>query len=249
MKVSIITVSYNSQDTIEDTINSVLGQSYEDIEYIIVDGKSIDNTLNIVNKYNDKISNIISEEDSGIYDAMNKGIKAATGDIVGILNSDDLYENNEVISVVVKTIRDKEVDCCWGDLVYVNRYDTNKIIRNWKSSEYKKGLFKSGWMSPHPTFFVKRKIYEEFGLFDLDFPISADYEIMLRFLERWKIKGCYIPEILVKMREGGNSRPSFFNTIRANRECYRAQVKNGLKPNPLLIFKKPLSKIKQYLNR
>jgi glycosyltransferase len=249
MKISIITVSYNSQDTIEDTIKSVLGQSYKDIEYIIVDGKSTDNTLEIANKYKDRISNIISEPDSGIYDAMNKGIKAATGDIVGILNSDDLYENDEVVNAVVKTIRDKEVDCCWGDLVYVNKNDTDKIIRNWKSSKFEKGLFKIGWMPPHPTFFVKRKIYEEFGLFDLDFPISADYEIMLRVLEGHKIKGCYIPEVLVKMREGGNSRPSFLNTIRANKECYRAQVKNGLKPNPLLIFKKPLSKIKQYLNR
>jgi glycosyltransferase involved in cell wall biosynthesis len=246
MKVSIITVSYNSQNTIEDTIKSVLGQTYPDIEYIIVDGKSSDNTLNIVNKYKDKISNIISEEDSGIYDAMNKGIRAATGDIIGILNSDDLYENDEVVNAVVKTIRDKEVDCCWADLVYVGRDDTDKVIRNWKSSEYKKGLFKTGWMPPHPTFFVKNWVYEKYDIFDLNFPISADYEIMLRFLGRHQIKGCYIPEVLVKMREGGNSRPSFFNTIRANRECYRAQVKNGLKPNPFLIFKKPLSKLKQF---
>jgi glycosyltransferase involved in cell wall biosynthesis len=246
MKISIITVSYNSQDTIEDTIKSVLGQSYEDIEYIIVDGKSSDNTLDIVDKYKDKTSKIISEPDKGIYHAMNKGIRLATGDIVGILNSDDLYENYEVISVVVKTIRDKEVDCCWADLVYVNRFDTDKIIRNWESSEFKKGLFKSGWMPPHPTFFVKRKVYEKYGLFDLDFSISADYELMLRFLKKYKIRSCYISEVLVKMREGGNSRPSFLNTIRANKECYRAQIKNGLKPNPFLIFKKPLSKLKQF---
>ncbi|MCF7888335.1 MAG: glycosyltransferase [Candidatus Omnitrophica bacterium] len=248
MKISIITVSYNSQDTIEDTIRSVLAQSYKDIEYIIVDGRSSDNTLDIVDKYKDKISNIISEEDSGIYDAMNKGIRAATGDIVGILNSDDLYINTKAISTVVKTIKDKEVDCCWGDLVYVNKYNADKVIRYWKSSEFKEGLFKIGWMPPHPSFFVKREVYDKFGVFDLNFPISADYELMLRFLERHKIEGCYIPEILVKMREGGNSRPSLINTFRANRECHRAQRKNGLKLNSFLIIKKPLSKIKQFLN-
>jgi glycosyltransferase involved in cell wall biosynthesis len=200
MKVSIITVSYNSQDTIEDTINSVLAQSYKDIEYIIVNGKSTDNTLDIVNKYRDKISNIISEPDKGIYDAMNKGIRLATGDIVGILNSDDLYVDSKVISKIVKNIEKNKADCCWGNLVYVDKSDTNKIIRNWKSCEYKESLFKVGWAPPHPTFFVKKWIYEKYGLFDLNFPISADYEIMLRFLEKYKIKSCYIPEILVKMR-------------------------------------------------
>jgi glycosyltransferase len=177
---------------------------------------------------------------------MNKGIRLATGDIVGILNSDDLYENYEVISNVVKKIKDNGVDCCWGDLVYVDKEDTNKIIRYWKSSECKEGLFAKGWAPPHPSFFVKKEIYEKYGLFDLDFPISADYELMFRFLEKHKIKGCYIPEILVKMREGGNSRPFSLNMVKANFEFYKTWKKYGFRINTTFFLKRPLSKIKQF---
>jgi glycosyltransferase involved in cell wall biosynthesis len=246
MKVSIITVSYNSQDTIEDTIKSVLGQAYPGIEYIIVDGKSRDNTLEIIDKYKDKISNIISESDKGIYDAINKGIKAANGDIVGILNSDDLYADSEVIDKVVQAIRDSEADCCWGDLVYVNRNDTDKIIRNWKSSEFREGLFKTGWMPPHPTFFVKKWVYEKYGLFDLDLSTAADYEIMLRFLKKYKIKSCYVPKLLVKMRIGGRSNKNLRNMFRKSLEDYQAWKINDLKGNMITIFKKNIIKIPQF---
>ena len=247
MKISIITPTFNSAETIEDTIKSVLSQEYSDIEHIVVDGKSTDNTLDIIKRYEKKISKIISEPDRGVYDAMNKGINLATGEIVGILNSDDFYASDTAIVKVAEMINKRNADCCWGDLLYVDKKDKNKIIREWNSSEFKKGKFQKGWMPPHPTFFVRRKIYKKYGKFNLNFPISADYELMLRFLEKYKIKSCYVPQILVKMRIGGQSNKNLFNIIKGNVECYKAYKINGLKINFLRIFLKPLSKISQYL--
>jgi len=247
--VSIITTVLNSRETIEDTIKSVLNQYYPNIEHIIVDGGSIDGTIEVINKYRKKISKFISEKDKGIYDGMNKGIRMAGGEIIGILNSDDIYASDNVIEEVVKTMEESNADCCWGDLVYVDTKDTNKIIRYWKSSEYEPGKFRKGWMPPHPAFFVRKWVYEKYGTFNLNFPISADYELMLRFLEKYKIKTCYISQVMVKMRIGGQSNKSIINIIKANLECYRAWRLNGLKINPLRILLKPLFKIPQYFGR
>jgi len=247
--VSIITTVFNSKETIEDAIQSVLNQSYPNIEYIVVDGGSTDGTIEIINKYENKINKFVSEKDKGVYDGMNRGIKRATGDIIGILNSDDIYASNDVIERVVNEMAENNADCCWGDLVYVDAKNTDKVIRYWKSSEYKEGKFKKGWMPPHPTFFVKKWVYQKYGLFNLDFPISADYELMLRFLEKYKIRSCYIPQVLVKMRIGGQSNKSIKNIIKGNIECYRAWKINGLKANPLIFFFKPLSKVTQYFKR
>lgn len=250
MKVSIITTVFNNKKTVEDAIKSVLSQSYPNIEYIVIDGGSTDGTVDIINQYKDKIAKFISEKDKGVYDGMNKGIKMATGDIIGILNSDDVYASDKVIERVVIEMTEKNVDVCWGDLVYVDQKNTDKIIRYWKSSEYKKGKFKKGWMPPHPTFFVKKWVYKKYGYFNLDFPIAADYEIMLRFLEKYKVQSCYIPQILVKMRIGGQSNKSVKNIIKANIECYRAWKVNELKVNPLVpLVLKPLSKISQYFKK
>ena len=249
MKISIITPSFNSVEIIESAIKNVLSQDYPNIEYIIIDGGSTDGTLKVIDKYKNKIAKVVSEKDKGVYDGMNKGIKLATGDIIGILNSDDFYTSENVIKKVVRTMKEKNADCCWGDLVYVDKENTDKIIRNWKSSEYKEGKFKRGWHPPHPCFFVKKWVYEKYGLFNLDFPISADYELMLRLLEKHKIKSCYIPQILVKMRIGGQSNKSIKNIIKGNIECYRAWKINGLKANPLIFFFKPLSKVTQYFKR
>jgi glycosyltransferase len=227
MKVSIITPSFNSAKTIEETIKSVLGQSYKDIEYIIIDGGSKDKTLEIVNKYKDKISKIVSEPDKGIYDAMNKGVKLASGEVIGILNSDDLYADEKVIEEVVKTFENYKVQCVWGDLVYFTD-DPNKIIRIWRSSDYKEDLFEKGWVPPHPTFFVKKEVYEKYGYFRLDFPVAADYELMFRFLKKYKISGKYISKVLVKMRAGGNAN-KLKNIIKGNLECIRAWKINELK--------------------
>ncbi len=248
MKISIITPVFNRADTVEDCIRSVLNQRYNDIEYIIVDGGSTDGTLEVINKYRERISKIISEPDNGIYDAMNKGIKNSTGDVIGFLNSDDIYADENVISDVMKIFKNKNVDSVYGDLVYVDKYDTSKIIRMWKSGEYKKGSFKKGWMPPHPTFFVKREVYEKFGCFNLNFKIAADYELMLRFLEKNNISTFYLDRVLVKMRWGGNSNRNLYQILKANLECYRAFKHNGIKVSPFIVFYKPISKIKQFFN-
>lgn len=256
MKISIITPSFNSGKTIEETIKSILSQTYKNIEHFIIDGGSKDNTLEIIKKYNylDKFAfyldygfKFVSEPDRGIYDAMNKGIKLATGDIVGILNSDDIYFDESVIENVMKIFKENQIDCLWGDLVYF-KDDPSKFIRIWKAGSYKPGIFKTGWVPPHPTFFVKKEIYEKYGYFRLDFPVAADYEIMLRFLEKYKIKGYYLPKFLVKMRAGGNAN-KLKNIIKGNLECIRAWKVNNLKISiftPILrIFRRIPQIIKQ----
>lgn len=247
MKISIITVTYNSAETVEDTIQSVVNQTYPDIEYIIVDGLSKDNTLDIVKKYGDKIAKVISEKDKGIYDAINKGVDLATGEVVAILNSDDLYSHNRVIESIMKTFTDSGADAVYGDLVYVERNNTAKITRTWHSGRYKEGKFLKGWMPPHPSFFVKRWCYQRFGKFHTNFKTSADYELMLRFIHVNKIKLAYLPEILVRMRLGGQSNVSLANRLEANREDRKAWEMNGLKPGRLTLIRKPLSKVLQFL--
>ena len=248
-KITIITVCYNSEKTIEDTLQSVVNQLYPNIEYIIVDGGSTDNTLAIIDKYKNKISVLISEKDNGIYDAINKGIGLATGDIIANLNSDDFYIDNHVITDVVATFEKEKTDALYADLYYVDAIDTNKIIRYWKSKQYKEGLFLKGWMPPHPTFFVKKEVYQKYGLFDLQFKSAADYEIMLRFIHRYKVSISYLPRVIVKMRVGGVSNASLSNRIKANQEDRKAWEVNGLKPNALTLIFKPLSKLNQFFKK
>ncbi|HNO70687.1 MAG TPA: glycosyltransferase family 2 protein [Bacteroidia bacterium] len=247
MKVSIITVCYNAESTIEFALQSVLNQDYKDIEYIVIDGASSDMTLSIIKKYEGKIAKIVSEKDNGMYYALNKGIELATGDVVGLLHADDFYASNKIISRIVTEFQSKNIDAVYGDLQYVFKEDINKVFRNWNSNPYNPSLFLKGWMPPHPTFFVKRKCYKDFGKFNTTFSISADYELMLRFLYKHNIKATYIPEVIVKMRVGGVSNISIQNRIKANMEDRRAWKINGLKPNVLTLFLKPLSKLRQYI--
>lgn len=248
MKISIITITYNSQHTVEDTIRSVVAQKYDDIEYIIIDGLSKDKTIEIVNKFKPHISKIISEKDAGLYDALNKGIKHATGDVIGMLHSDDIYADDNVISKVAEKFKsDAQLEAVYADLVFVNRDDTGKIMRTWKSGAYREGAFEKGWMPPHPTFFVKKSCYEKLGDFNISLKLSADYELMLRFIHKNKIKIAYIPETFVKMRMGGVSNVSFFVKLKANIEDKLAWKLNGIKPGKFTLFRKPLSKIGQYL--
>ena len=246
MKISIITVCYNSEDTIEYSINSVLSQDCGNIEYIIIDGNSSDNTKSIIEKYRDKISHFISEKDEGIYDAMNKGIAMATGDVIGVLNSDDFYTNKEVLSKVINLFSTKNPDAVYGDLEYVSKENVKKVTRHWKAGEYKEGIFLEGWMPPHPTFFVKKNIYQLYGSFNTKLKSAADYELMLRFIHKEKIKLAYLPEVLIKMRAGGKSNVSLANRIKANKEDRLAWKLNGLKPGKLTLLLKPLSKLKQF---
>ena len=241
-RVSIITVAKNSENTIKNTIDSVLSQTYENIEYIIVDGLSADNTVNIIKSYKDKISKFISEPDDGLYDAMNKGIGLATGNIIGILNSDDIYMNSNVIKQVIKEFNNRNIDSVFSDLVYVSQNDTKKIIRYFDSSQFKPSLFAYGLMPAHPTFFVKRKAYEKYGVFRTDLKIAADFDILVRFLYIHKISYSYIKEVLVKMRVGGVS--TSFNSIWINNiETLRVCRDNGVKTNIFKILSKYPAKI------
>lgn len=246
MKVSIITITYNSAETVEDTIQSVLSQDYPNIEYIIVDGASKDGTMDIVNRYSDRISTIHSGPDKGIYDAMNKGVQLATGDVVGILNSDDFYADTHVISDVVASFNTKQCDAVYADLVYVDRNDTSRVLRTWISGSYRQGQFLSGWMPPHPTFFVRKKKYDAYGLYSLQLRSAADYELMLRFMHKHAISVNYLPRIITKMRAGGQSNVSLKNRWKANREDRLAWKMNGLQPGVFTLLRKPLSKLKQY---
>ena len=214
MKVSIITVVWNNKETIKDAIDSVLNQTYKDIEYIIVDGASTDGTIDIVNSYKDKISKFISEKDNGLYDAMNKGIQLSNGDIIGMLNSDDFFIDEFVIENVIKEFEAKDVDSVYADLVYVNPGNLDKVVRFYDSSYFSPGKFAYGWMPAHPTFFVKKEIYERYGVFRTDLKIGADFDILVRFLYIYNISFSYMREVLVKMRTGGVS--TSFNSIWIN---------------------------------
>lgn len=246
MKISVITACYNSSETIGDTLRSVTEQDYADIEYIVVDGASSDDTLKKIEPFRGKIAKLVSEKDKGIYDALNKGIALASGEVIAILHADDVYANASVLSQVMQVFAEKKCGAVYGDLQYVDRSDMNKVVRNWKSGNYSPGIFRKGWMPPHPAFFLRREYYTRYGNFDTSFRTAADYELMLRMLEKNKVSVSYLPQLLVKMRVGGVSNVSLKNRIKANREDRRAWKVNGLKPGLFTLIRKPLSKIIQY---
>ena len=244
MKISIITVCYNSEKYIRSTIESVLNQTYENIEYIVIDGCSKDSTVAIIKEYEPKFNGRmkwLSESDKGIYDAMNKGIKMASGDVVGILNSDDRYISDDVLSLIVETMSKNDVDSCYGNLLYVKN---GKPYRYWKSGNYKS--FKLGWMPPHPSFFLKKNIYEKYGLFRLDCGVNADYELMLRLLEIYRISTIWIDKVLVYMTAGGKSNSGLQSRINAITDNKIAWKVNNATPYIFTLFLKRLSKIPQF---
>lgn len=246
MRISVITIVYNNDTFISKAIDSVLYQDYPDLEYIVVDGQSVDNTIPIINSYGNQIDTFISEKDNGLYDAINKGIELATGDVIGLLHSDDLYASSKVISTVANTFAQKNVDSVYGNLIYIDRRNPNKIVRKWISGTYERQKFLFGWMPPHPTFFVRRDFFQQYGSYDLSFGSAADYELMLRFLFKYGISTAYIPDILVKMRVGGKSNATFINRFKANNQDYRAWLENDLNPRFYTRFLKPLQKLPQY---
>lgn len=248
MKVSIITATYNSALTVRDTLKCIRDQDYAGIEHIIVDGASTDSTLEIANEFA-HVSKIISGKDKGIYDAMNKGIAAATGEVIGILNSDDVYVGPHIISMIAKTFSDQDIQTSYADLQYVQQDNLNKVVRTWKSGNFSRRNFYYGWMPPHPTFFVRKKVYDKVGLFNSDLRSAADYELMLRILIKYEIPTHYIPEVIVKMRSGGMSNASFKSRITANKEDRLAWKLNGLEPHFFTLYAKPIRKISQFLIR
>ncbi|MBS0289721.1 MAG: glycosyltransferase [Proteobacteria bacterium] len=246
--ISIITVSFNSQNTIERTIQSVLSQDYTPIEYIIVDGASSDQTSAIIKKYQNKLALFICEPDEGIYDAMNKGIRSARGEVIGLLNADDIYAHPFVISKVAKAIM--PYDACYGDLIYFKDKDPNNVVRYWRSSEFKQGAFAKGWSPPHPTFFVKRHIYSQYGLFNTNYSMGNDVELMMRFLEKHQIKSCYIPEVLVKMQLGGVSNAGLKNIFIQNKNILRAARSLNIPLSPLTyVFYKFFNRAMQFIQK
>ncbi|MGN4977017.1 glycosyltransferase family 2 protein [Aeromonas sp. 95A] len=246
MKVSIITATYNSAATIHDTLASLESQTYPDIEYIIVDGASKDNTLKVINDGCTRVSKIISEPDRGIYDALNKGIAAATGDIVGFLHSDDLFAYPDAIQDMVGIFQSGGYDAVYADLEYVQQKDVNKVVRLWQSGSYNKKKLKYGWMPAHPTFYMKRSFYKKFNYFDLSYKIAADYDSILRYLWRGNVHAGYLPKVLIKMRVGGISNRSLASILRKTREDIHAMRNNGLFW-PLTVVLKNISKISQFL--
>lgn len=248
MKVSIITPTFNSSATISETIKSIAKQTYKNIEHIIIDGKSTDNTIEIINNVSKSLSTkIVSENDNGIYDAMNKGIKMCTGEIVGILNSDDVFFCENTLCEIVKAFKTNTTNIVYGNINYVDKYNLSKVIRNWKSSSYKLNSFKKGWHPPHPSFFVKRELYENHGGFDTDLKIAADFDIMYRFMEIKKEPSLYIDKYIVNMRTGGESNRSINNIINGNKDVLQSFKKYNSKRHPLYIFLRLLPKLKQYL--
>ena len=248
MRISIITISYNSSRTIERAINSVLYQKNVDLEYILIDGKSTDNTVDIIKKYDEKVNNIkwISEPDKGIYDAMNKGIQMATGDIIGILNSDDFYASDDILETVCNVFLNNDIQCCYGNILYVKSVDKNiRPYRYWVSGRPRS--FKFGWMPPHPAFFVKKEIYNKYGLFRLDCGTAADYEFMLRLYEKYKIKSMWINKIFTYMEAGGASSANLISYKKSHKYDIEAWDKNNLHKLFIMAWLKKIRKIPQFL--
>lgn len=250
MKISLVTASYNSASTIADTMDSVAVQSHRDIEHVIVDGGSTDATLDVVRAHDRRAARIVSEPDRGIYDAMNKGLRLATGDIVGLINSDDFLASPRVLETVATAFADPDVDAVYGDLCYVNPVDTTRIVRYWRSSPFRPGLFARGWAPPHPTLYVRRSFYERHGGFDLSYPLAADLELMARYLELRGLRARHLPEVLVHMRTGGATNRSLRNIGRQNVEIWRALHKHGLAGSLTgFVFRKLVSRLGQFVAR
>ena len=222
MKVTIITVTYNSAKFLQDCIDSVIHQTYPDIEHIVIDAKSTDGTLEIIKRYENHITTWVSEEDKGMYDAINKGMQMATGDVIGILNSDDMLASSDVIDSIVKCFKEYKVDSMYGDLVYIDQQNINKVIRYWKGLPYKRFRFNYCWMPAHPTFYFRRELLEELGGYESHYYTAADYEFMARYLYRFRISSKYLPKLIVKMRVGGQSNRNMGSRLRANSRDYLA---------------------------
>ena len=249
MKVSIITVTHNSAKYLQECIDSVVDQTYNNIEHIVIDGQSTDGTIEIIQRYDNHIAKWISEEDKGMYDAINKGMKMATGEVIGILNSDDILACNNVIKQIVTCFQENKVDSLYGDLVYVDQKNTKKIIRYWKGLSYNRFRFNYGWMPAHPTFYFRSDLLADLGGYESHYFTAADYEFMARYLFKYRLSAYYLPKLIVKMRRGGQSNSNLKMRLRANRRDYLAMKKNNI-PFPLIVsILKPLSKLHQYTKK
>lgn len=248
MKFSIVTATFNSQNTVADALASVKKQTYKNFEHIIIDGASNDETLSILEKHKYDKLKIFSEKDNGIYDALNKGIEKASGDVIAFLHADDIYANNFCLEKIAKLFNEKNADAIYADLQYVSENDTSRIVRNWKSGEFLPQNIKRGWMPPHPTFFVRSHLYQKFGNFNTSYKIAADYDLMMRFLSKYKITVAYLPEVTIKMRIGGASNKNIKNILVKMKEDLQAMKGNDI-GGVFTLFMKNYTKISQFFNK
>lgn len=228
MKISIITAVLNRRDTIQQALDAVARQDHGDIEHIVIDGASEDGTREILERNRSRIDVLVSEKDSGIYEALNKGVALASGEVVGFLHADDTFADERVVSRIAATLADPGADAAYGDLVYVSKDDAQRVVRRWRAGRFSRSRLAWGWMPPHPTFYARRRVYEALGAFDARHRIAADYDCMLRFLGPGGVVPIYIPEVLVRMRMGGASNRSLGNILRKSREDYLAMRRNGV---------------------
>lgn len=248
MKISVVTAVFNNLETVGAAIDSVLSQTGAEVELIVIDGGSTDGTLDSLRGYGGRLAILVSEPDQGIYDALNKGVQRATGDVIGFLHSDDLFADERVLARIAAAFAVPNVGAVYGDLLYVRKDDPDVVVRYWRAGEFSKSRLGWGWMPPHPTFYVRRAVYERLGVFDLRYRIAADYDTVLRFLNKGDVVPHYIPEVLVKMRLGGTSNRSFSNIVRKSHEDYLTLRRNGIGGVGALVCKN-LSKVKQFFIR
>lgn len=245
MKISVVTAVWNRADTIGPAIASVQAQTYSDVEHVIQDGGSTDGTLAVVERMADARTRVVSERDTGLYDAINKGIARATGDVIGLMHSDDFFASDGVLEQVAETLSDPDVDGLYGDLEYVSGQDPDKVVRHWRSGEFNTRLLARGWMPPHPTLYLRREVFDRWGVYDTSYRIAADYEAMVRYLAVGKVRLAYLPEVMVKMRTGGISNGSLANIVEKSREDWRAIRMHEIGGFGTLAMKN-LRKIKQF---
>jgi glycosyltransferase involved in cell wall biosynthesis len=248
LHISVITAVLNRAETLGAALRSVHAQAWPSIEHIVIDGGSTDGTIKVIDEHRPNISKLISEPDRGLYDALNKGIRHATGDVIGFLHADDEYASPQALARIASAFEDPAVGAVYGDLVYVRKDDSSRVVRYWKAGQYRRAQLTQGWMPPHPTFYVRRDVYSRFGSFDTRFRIAADYENMLRILWRGRVQAAYIPEVLIRMRTGGMSNRSLFNVLHKSREDYAAMRQNGIGGLQALLLKN-VTKLPQFVTR
>lgn len=246
MKISVVTAVFNRRDTIGDALQSVADQTYPSLEHVVQDGASSDGTLDILKRWQAHTLHLESAPDKGIYDAINRGIKRASGDVIGLMHSDDFFASPDILSKVGEVMDDPDVDGVYGDLDYISASDPSKVVRRWKSGVYEQGNLAKGWMPPHPTLYLRREVFDRFGLYDTSYSIAADYEAMLRYLVTGKIRLAYLPETFVKMRVGGESNRSLKKILIKSKEDYRAMSSHNV-GGLLTLLQKNSSKIRQFL--
>jgi glycosyltransferase involved in cell wall biosynthesis len=249
VKVSIITICYNAVDHIDETLRSVVVQDHRELEHIVIDGGSTDGTQQRIERYRDVVAHYVTEKDKGVYDAMNKGLRAATGEVIAFVNAGDMIAHRSCVSEMVRAFAASNAEAIYGDAYMVDPNDIKRVVRFWKGGEYRREAFRTGWMPPHLGTYIRKSVYDRYGLFRDDLKVSADYELMFRFMYKHRIRVQYLPKVLVRFRLGGVSNRSLMHIWRANKEVYRAWKLNGESVSPFIVLMKPIRKLFQFAGK